>query len=85
MRGVAWSILPPLLLSWLASIPIPFIIVTMDKIIRRASIVLLALYLVSCMYLVLTDIRVWNLWFAGFFVMGAYSFYLLLKDEDSSK
>ena len=30
MRGVAWSILPPLLLSWLASIPIPFIIVAME-------------------------------------------------------
>ena len=85
MGGVTWSILPPLLLSWLASIPIPFIIVTMNTNIRRAAMILSGLWMVGCMYFVLTDARAWNLWFAGFFVMGAYSFYLLLKDEDSSK
>lgn len=85
MGGVTWSILPPLLLSWLASIPIPFIIVAMNKIIRRASIVLLALYLASCMYLVLTDARAWNLWFAGFFALGAIAFYFLLEIEENTK
>jgi len=57
----------------------------MDKIIRRASIVLLALYLASCMYLVLTDARAWNLWFAGFFALGCVAFYFLMECDKNAK
>ncbi len=57
----------------------------MNTIVRRASIVLTALYLVSCMYLVLTDARAWNLWFAGFFALGAIAFYFLLECDKNAK
>lgn len=56
----------------------------MNTIVRRVCMILTGLYTVSCMYLILTDARAWNMLFALFFVMGAYSFYMLLK-EDSSK
>jgi hypothetical protein len=55
----------------------------MTTVIRRVCLVLLALFMVCCMYLILTDARAWNMLFALFFVMGASSFYLLLKEESS--